>query len=120
MPESVERARPGEEQAEAAQRHLALQRANRVRAARAELKRRLRSGELDAREAILHQSHATETMAVAELLLCQRGWGPARSMELLRSVALPERKTVGSLTERQRAMLAAVLSGGNAKVMPLS
>ena len=50
-------------------------------------------------------------MTVAELLLSQRGWGPRRSSQMLRLVSLSERKTLGSLTERQRVMLAAVLSG---------
>ena len=49
-------------------------------------------------------------MTVAELLLSQRGWGPTRSAKMLRSVSLSEKKTLGSLTERQRLMLAAVLS----------
>ena len=93
------------------QRLLALERANRVRLTRAALKRRLRTGEVAAADAILRSSRDTDTMTVAELLLSQRGWGPARSAKMLRSVSLSEKKTLGSLTERQRVMLAAVLSG---------
>ncbi len=93
------------------QRLQALKHANRIRIARAEIKRRLREGELEAAEAILRCPRATDTMTVAELLLSQRGWGPRRSTRMLRSCSLPERKTLGSLTERQRVMLAAVLSG---------
>ena len=92
------------------QRLLALERANRVRLTRATLKRRLRTGEVAAADAILRSSRDTDTMTVAELLLSQRGWGPARSAKMLRSVSLSEKKTLGSLTERQRVMLAAVLS----------
>jgi len=92
------------------QRLLALERANRVRLTRATLKHRLRAGEVTAAQAILRGSRDTDTMTVAELLLNQRGWGPTRSAKLLRSVSLPEKKTLGSLTERQRVMLAAVLS----------
>ena len=92
------------------QRLLALERANRVRLTRATLKRRLRSGEIAAADAILRRSRDTDTMTVAELLLSQRGWGPTRSAKMLRSVSLSEKKTLGSLTERQRLMLAAVLS----------
>jgi hypothetical protein len=95
----------------AAPQHLqALERANRVRAARAELKRRLRSGELPAAEAILRCAHETDTMTVAEVLVNQRGWGPTRSRRMLLSASLAERKTLGSLTERQRVMLAALLA----------
>jgi hypothetical protein len=97
---------PGEDP----QRLRALERATRVRVARAALKRRLRCGELAAAEAILRGAHETDTMTVADLLRSQPGWGPARCAGMLRRVSLPERKTLGSLTERQRTMLAAVLS----------
>ncbi len=92
------------------QRLAALERANHVRLARAVLKRRLRAGETAVAEAILRGSRDTDTMTVSELLLSQRGWGPTRSSKMLRSVSLSEQKTLGSLTERQRVMLAAVLS----------
>ena len=94
----------------ARQRLRALERANRVRLNRATLKRRLRAGEVAAADAILCSSRDTDTMTVAELLLNQRGWGPTRSAKVLRSVSLSEKKALGSLTERQRVMLAAVLS----------
>ncbi len=94
------------------QRALALERANHVRRIRATLKRRLRAGEVAAADAILRSSDDTDTMTVAELLLSQRGWGPTRSAKMLHSVSLPEKKTLGSLTERQRVMLAAVLGSG--------
>jgi hypothetical protein len=101
----------------APQHLLALDRANRVRVARAALKRRLRSGELPAAEAILRCAHETDTMTVAEVLVNQRGWGPTRSRRMLRSASLAERKTLGSLTERQRVMLAALLTS-TARVHP--
>jgi len=94
----------------ARQRLLALQRANHVRLTRARLKRRLRAGEVAAADAVLRSSRDTDTMTVAELLLSQRGWGPTRSAKMLRSVSLSEKKTLGSLTQRQRVMLAALLS----------
>jgi hypothetical protein len=96
----------------APQRLRALEHANRVRLARAELKRRLRSGELAAAEAILRCSRVTQTMTVGELLRSQRGWGPRRSALMLSSASVSERKTLGSLTERQRVMLAAMLTSG--------
>jgi hypothetical protein len=98
--------RPGS----ARQRLLALDRANRVRVTRATLKRRLRAGEVMAADTILRSSRDTDTMTITELLLSQRGWGPTRSANMLRSVSLSEKKTLGSLTERQRVMLAAVLT----------
>jgi hypothetical protein len=90
-------------------RLLALEHANRIRGIRAELKRRLRSGEIAAGEVVLRCSRDTDTMTVGALLQSQPGWGPRRSSTTLRSVSLLETKTLGSLTERQRVMLASVL-----------
>jgi hypothetical protein len=112
----MNRSRPG---VSPRQRLLALERANHVRNARATLKRRLRAGEVAAAEAILRGSRDTDTMTIAELLLSQRGWGPRRSTKMLRSVSLSEKKTLGSLTERQRVMLAAVLSSREHKERPI-
>jgi hypothetical protein len=91
---------------------LALERANQIRTSRTELKRRLRDGQVNAAEVIPRSSRDTATMTVAELLSSQRGWGPARSKKALVSVSLSERKTLGSLTERQWVTLAGVLSIG--------
>jgi hypothetical protein len=98
------------ERVNSAQRLRALERATSVRVARAELKRRLRHREAAVSDAILRGSRDTDTMTVAELLLSHPGWGPRRCSRMLRSVALPERKTLGSLTHRQRVMLAAALA----------
>lgn len=92
------------------QRLLALDRANHIRVARCVLKRRLRAGEITPAEAILRASRDTDTMTVADLLQSQRGWGPKRCFKVLRVVSLSDRKTLGSLTERQRVTLAGVLS----------
>ena len=91
------------------QRLRALDRANHVRTVRANLKRRLRAGEEAAAEAILRCSRDTDTMTIGELLTSQRGWGPRRSTLMLRSVSVSERKTLGSLTERQRGELVRAL-----------
>ena len=62
-----------------------------------------------AAQVVLRCSRDTDTMTVGAVLLSQPGWGPSRSSTMLRSVSLPETKMLGSLTERQRLMLAAVL-----------
>lgn len=95
--------------ASAQQRIRALDRAKQIRTSRAELKRRLRAGELAAAEAVLRGSRDTDTWTVTGLLTSQAGWGPVRVAKVMRSVSLAERKTLGSLTERQRLTLAAVL-----------
>src|ERR1039457_7723448 len=53
----------------------ALERANKVRLARAELKRRVAVGEIDVAEVILDCPWEAHSMAVADLLMSQRRWG---------------------------------------------
>jgi hypothetical protein len=88
----------------------ALERANDVRLARAQLKRRVRAGRLAAAEVVLTCPWQTRTMSVGELLMSQRGWGRVRARRLLLSLAVPENKQIGTLTERQRLAIAAVLA----------
>ena len=88
----------------------ALERANKVRLARAELKRRVSTGELTVAEVILDCPWEAESMAVADLLMSQRRWGQTRCRKFLAQVPMSEKKTVGSMTERQRRTLAAMLN----------
>ena len=87
----------------------ALQRANEVRLARAELKRRVSDGETTAATVILTSPWEAESMAVAELLMSQRRWGHTRARRFLAGVPMTETKTIGSMTDRQRHSLAAML-----------
>src|ERR1700722_19810337 len=87
----------------------ALERANEVRLARAELKRRVAVGELEVAEVILECPWEAESMAVADLLMSQRRWGQTRCRKFLAQVPMSEKKTVGSMTERQRQTLASML-----------
>jgi hypothetical protein len=87
----------------------ALQRANEVRLARAELKRRVTEGETTASAVILDSPWEAESMAVAELLMSQHRWGHTRARRFLAGVPMTETKTIGSMTERQRRTLAAML-----------
>jgi hypothetical protein len=87
----------------------ALERANKVRLARAELKRRVSTGEITVAEVILDCPWEAESMAVADLLMSQRRWGQTRCRKFLAQVPMSEKKTVGSMTDRQRGNLAAML-----------
>lgn len=87
----------------------ALERANKVRLARAELKRRVATGELDVARVILECPWEAESMAVADLLMSQRRWGQMRCRKFLSQIPMSEKKTVGSMTERQRRTLAVML-----------
>jgi len=97
--------------APAAPQHMrALERANKVRLARAQLKRRVAFGEVGAAEVILHCPFEADSMAVADLLVSQRRWGQTRCRKLLAELPMSEKKTVGSMTDRQRHVLVAMLS----------
>ena len=90
-----------------APQHLqALERANAVRLARADLKRRIAAGEICAAEVILRSPWEAESMTVADLLTSQRRWGQMRCRRFLQSIPISESKTVGSMTERQRHAVA--------------
>ena len=88
----------------------ALERANKVRLARAELKRRVAAGELEVSEVILECPWQAESMAVGDLLMSQRRWGQTRCRKFLSQIPISENKTIGSMTDRQRLALAAMLS----------
>ncbi|HEY8867370.1 MAG TPA: hypothetical protein VIM22_10570 [Solirubrobacteraceae bacterium] len=95
----------------AAPQHMrALEHANRVRLARAELKRRVASGRLDADEVIVNCPWEAESMAIADLLMSQRRWGRTRCRKFLGTLDMSENKTIGSMTDRQRRTLAALLT----------
>ena len=87
----------------------ALARANEVRMARAELKRGVAFGDIDAAEVILYCPWEARSMTVAELLICQQSWGASRCRKILGQLPISERKTVGSMTDRQRHALAALV-----------
>jgi hypothetical protein len=96
----------------------ALERANQVRLARAELKRRVAAGETGVAEVIVQCPWEAASMAVGDLLMSQRRWGQTRCRKFLAQIPMSEQKTIGSMTERQRGTLAAMLSPGGTVSMP--
>ena len=97
------------------EQHLrALEYANRVRLARARMKRRIAAGELSVTEVVLNCPWQAHSMSISDLLMSQKRWGRTRCRRLLVSLGVPENKQVGTLTERQRLALAAVLAAKNA------
>jgi hypothetical protein len=93
------------------EQHLrALEYANRVRLARARMKRKIAAGELSAAEVVLSCPWQAHSMSISDLLMSQKRWGRTRCRRLLVSLGVPENKQVGTLTERQRLALAAVLT----------
>jgi hypothetical protein len=91
--------------------HLrALEHANRVRLARADLKRRIAAGQMTVPAVVLESPWEARSMELSELLMSQKRWGRERCRRLLLALSIPENKQVGTLTERQREALAAMVS----------
>jgi hypothetical protein len=88
----------------------ALERANQVRLARAELKRRVAVNDLRVADVIMECPWEADSMAVGDLLMSQRRWGQTRCRKFLAQVPMSEKKTIGSMTDRQRHTLAEMLS----------
>jgi hypothetical protein len=88
----------------------ALERANKVRLARADLKRKVATGETGVAEIVLECPWEAESMTVADLLMSQRRWGISRCRKFLAQIPMSETKTVGTMTDRQRRTLASMLA----------
>ena len=98
--------------ATAAPQHMrALSQANRVRLARAELKRQIADGTRTVADVVSECPWEAASMTIADLLMSQHRWGRTRCRRFLISIPMTETKTVGSMTDRQRRALAAKLCG---------
>jgi hypothetical protein len=89
----------------------ALERANRVRLARAELKRQVAEGEVTAAEVVTTCPWEAESMSIGDLLMSQHRWGRTRCHRFLAPLRMSETKQLGTLTQRQRDELAMRLNG---------
>lgn len=88
----------------AQQRQAALIRANLVRLGRAGIKREIRGGMIGVADAL--DANCCQGMRVYDLLIAQRGWGRRRVLKHLSNLSMVEGKTVATLTDRQRQVLA--------------
>src|ERR671937_3299139 len=99
--------------------HLrALEQANRVRLARADLKRKVATQQASVVDVLVECPWQAESMSISDLLMSQRRWGRARCRRLLIGLGIPENKQIGTFTDRQRTALAAVLSSRTAASHP--
>ncbi len=90
----------------APQRLQALEQANKIRLARAELKRQVARGQTSAADVILACPSEASSWPIGELLMSQRRWGVNRCRKFLSRNQITEMKRIGTLTERQRRLLA--------------
>ena len=101
------------------QRLRALERANEVRLARAALKRSIGIGEVSAADVILECPQAASSWPIGDLLMSQRRWGSTRCRKFLSRNHIIETKPIGTLTDRQRQILATALEGSAHREMSL-
>ena len=87
------------------QRMEALQKANAIRSQRAQLKKELKSGELDIVEVFQAPPEFLKTAKVIDLLLVVPKFGRVKAARVLTRCRISQAKTVGGLSERQRTEL---------------
>jgi uncharacterized protein YecT (DUF1311 family) len=83
----------------------ALEQANKVRLARAQLKRDVTAGKVSVAQVVTECPWMAERMRVAELLAAQNHWGSVKTYHFLSSLRISEARTVEDLTARQRAVI---------------
>lgn len=65
---------------------------------------------MEASEVVAECPWETESMTISELLTSQRRWGRTRARKFLMPLSLNENKQLGTLTSRQRRLLATELA----------
>lgn len=93
------------------QRKAALELAMRVRSERADLKRRIASGEVWVEAVLGMDIAAAEGMRVVDLIKSCPGFGEARAAKLMERLGIPENRRVRGLGSRQREALVKALRG---------
>jgi hypothetical protein len=87
------------------QRLSALEEANRVRFARADAKRELKSGELGIFDLLMDPSEELKGAKVEEMLLAMRGMARVKVTRVMREAGVSRSKTLVGLTHGQRDRL---------------
>lgn len=88
----------------------ALTRANQIRLARVDLRRRIGAGEITVAEVLDPDGEIppeAEGMTFAHLLTAQRRWGRKRALTYCRRIGISEIKPLRDLTVRQRNLVVA-------------
>ncbi|MFN0154210.1 MAG: integration host factor, actinobacterial type [Gaiella sp.] len=87
------------------QRMEALRRANDIRVRRAQLKKDLKDGMLSIDDVLLDPPDFVLTAKVFDMLMAVPKFGRVKAARLLNQCRISQSKTVGGLSERQRAEL---------------
>jgi hypothetical protein len=87
----------------------ALQRANDIRTRRAQLKRDLKAGRVSIHQLLTKPPEYLETAKVFDMLLAVPKYGRVKVNKILQICRISPSKTIGGLSERQRAELVSLL-----------
>ena len=87
----------------------ALRRANEIRSQRAELKKRLKSGELAVQDLIADPPDYVLTAKVFDMIVAAPKYGKVKATRLLNQCRISQGKTLGGLSDRQRQELVELL-----------
>lgn len=87
----------------------ALKKANRIRTYRADLKKDLKNKDVKIQDLLLDPPEDLETAKVFDLLLAVPKYGRVKVQKLLVQNRISSSKTIGGLSQRQRAELVSML-----------
>jgi len=90
-------------------RDAALEKANQVRIARAQIKRDIRTGVVDVRDVLRDMPEDLEGMQVLSFLMLIRWVGRVKALTMLRRVGVSPARLLGALTDREVTLLVFVL-----------
>ena len=91
------------------QRMEALKRANDIRSARAKLKKDLKAGRYSIHTLLSNPPSYVETAKVFDMLVAVPKYGRVKANKVLTQCRISPSKTIGGLSDRQRAELVALL-----------
>jgi hypothetical protein len=91
------------------QRMDALTKANEIRTARAQLKRDLKAGRMSIQKLIMDPPEYLETAKVFDMMLAVPKYGRVKVNKILQTCRISPSKTIGGLSDRQRAELVGLL-----------
>src|SRR5204862_4128364 len=91
------------------QRMDALQKANVIRTRRAQLKRDLKAGRVSIHSILLDTPEYVETAKVFDMMLAVPKYGRVKVNKILQTCRISPSKTIGGLSDRQRAELVGLL-----------
>src|SRR3954463_13799314 len=100
------------------QRRDALQKANVIRTRRAQLKRDLKAGRVSIHQLLLEPPEFLETAKVFDMPLAVPKYGRVKANKILQTCRISPSKTIGGLSDRQRAELVGMLRRYRSHLLP--